>query len=217
MKLKEKLKEIKNILISNKKQNLNLPIPNNKEEINTNITILENNGLVKVEISDYIDISNYMKKMKLIDTLNIDNKLSTNIMWNSSKQCINKGIYYVFCHNERLYNILIDKNIIKIDERINIEKETQEKIFEIDLKNLNYHYFSYVHDQYGSTYQTRYYSKNKPILINLALSNNEFINDLNSILSNLEIFKYIDSILDINNIKYHILNDNIGKQMKLIK
>lgn len=138
MNLKDKLKELRNKLTSSKTQdNVSQTLNHNNEEKQSfDIIISENNGIFKVEISDYITVTDYLEKMKQIDTFGVDSKLTNGVLWNSSKQCINKGVYFVFSHNGKLYNILNNEEFIKIEERTKIEDETEEKIIHLKSKML---------------------------------------------------------------------------------
>ena len=211
MNLKEKLKELRNKLTSYKPQNKSLQITDNEKKQIFDIKISENNGIFKVEISDYINIVDYLERMKKIDTFDIDSKLTNSVLWNNRKQRVNKGVYFVFHHNNKLYNILINENIIKIDERTKIGEETEEKIIEFNINYLDYNYFRCMHDKNFSSYLTRYYSKNNPVLINLELPQEEFYEDLSSILSNLETLENIRCIINIDIIKQQIL-ENLNKK-----
>lgn len=216
MNLKDKLKELRNKLTSHKLQNnisqtLN---HNNEEKQSFNITISKNNGIFKVEISDYITVIDYSEKMKQIDAFGVDSKLTNGVLWNGNRQRINKGVYFAFSHNGKLYNILNNEEFIKIEERTKIEDETEEKIITFKMKDADYSYFKCMHDKNGSSYLTRYYGKNETICTNLELSNEEFSNDLNLILSNLETLEEIGTIVDIWMIRQQIFEDLNKKQIK---
>lgn len=71
-----------------------------------------------------------------------------------------------------------------------------------------------MHDKNGSSYLTRYYGKNGTICINLELSDEEFSNDLNLILSNLETLEDIGSIIDIGIIRQQIFEDLNKKHIR---
>ncbi len=154
-----------------------------------------------MEISDYIKASAYVDRMREIDKENIFNMLNNNILWDSHKQRISKGTYFVFTHNLRLYNILINEDNIKIDERTNIEEETLDRIFSFNTSSQDYHFFRCKHDKNGSSYLCRYYSKNGTQLPNLELKKEEFENDFNSIISNLESFDSMKQVYDIKSLK----------------
>ena len=72
----------------------------------------------KVTVADYYTINEYIEKMKEIDKWNIEEQLNTSVVWNSERQKVNKGTYYVFGKNGNLYNVLINDEIIKIDEHL---------------------------------------------------------------------------------------------------
>ena len=68
-------------------------------------------------LDDYYTIQDYVDKMKEIDGLEIDKLLNLSVLWNSERQRVNKGTYYIFKHKTYLYNILINDEVIAIDER----------------------------------------------------------------------------------------------------
>lgn len=214
--LKYRLKELKNRLTLHKtKENIPQILNyNNKEKSNFDITILENYDLFKIEITDYITASDYLETMKQIDIFELNSKLTNGILWNSNKQRINKGVYFVFFHNGKLYNILNNENFIKIDERIKIEDTIEEKILTFKIEDANYYYFKCIHDKNGNSYLTRYYGKNGTICADLELSIEEFKNDLNLIFSSLETLKDIESIIDIEIISQQIFEDLSKKNIR---
>lgn len=214
MNLKDKLKELRHKLTSfSKTQDNSFQIPdsNNEEKQFLNIKISENEGVFKVEISDYITIGEYLEGIKQFD---IENKLSNSVLWNSSRQCINKGKYFVFLHNGKLYNILINEELVIIEERSKKEEDVLERIIKFKTKDADYRYFSCMHDKNGSSYLTRYYSKNGTNLINLELSSEEFSDDVTAMFANLEGSKDIEDIMDIDMVRRQIFEDLNKKQIK---
>ena len=82
----------------------------------------------KVMVADYYTINQYVEKMREIDQYGIENMLNNSVVWNSGKQRVNKGNYYLFRHNNNLYNILVNDEQIRIDERIPIGEETLNRV-----------------------------------------------------------------------------------------
>lgn len=128
-----------------------------------------------------------------------------NILWNSDEQRINKGTFYSIPANNRLYNFLINDQQLIIDERTPSERGTDEKIIKFTLDSSTYHYSSLRHNETGSTYQTKYYSKNGTEYMSLALSPEEAANELNPLFERLELIDNIESILPIDTLKTEIL------------
>lgn len=195
--LKEKKKRLQELKNSN----------NNKEEKTFDITISKDNNVCKIEISDYLLVNDYVERMKLIDENNLGKLLSFNILWNSEKQRINKGTFYLINSNDNFYNILINDDIIKIDQRNKDGNITEEKILSFDKNTQDYNYCSLKHNETGSTIFTKYYSKKSTNVKNLELSKNEAFYDIYSIACNLENIDGIDNILSIDLLKYQVLND----------
>ena len=95
------------------------------DENDVDITISKDGNILKIEISNYISIEDYVKKMESSDKYSVLDLLCNCVLWGHRRQKINKGIYYVIVVDNRLYNILFaDKKII-IDERTNIELDEQ--------------------------------------------------------------------------------------------
>jgi len=175
------------------------PILDEKE---IDIEISQGNNFTKVVIADYYELKDYMNKMKEIDNLGVEELLTTNLLWNGSKQLINKGTFYVFSHNGRRYNILINDEALEIDERTPIGEEIADKVITFYLDGRPYSYFRCMHDKNRSSYATRYYSPNGVPF--LELPKEEFVSDFQDILSNLESFQGIDNIIDLNSMKNQI-------------
>lgn len=182
----------------------NIPI---REEPCFEINISKENDIFRIQISDYISLLDYVERMKLLDTYGIDNLISNGVLWNSRKQKVNSGTYYIITVNGRLYNILINSEVLKIDERTQKSNITKEKIISFYVNNSDFRYFSCKHDETGNTFYTRYYGYNGLDLGNLELSNEETYKEINSIIYNLENAEKICNILDLNLLKRHILDD----------
>lgn len=178
------------------------------------ITVSKENCFFKVEISDYVSISEYFKQMENFKELN--ELISRNICWNSKKQKFEKGIYYVFTIGNRIYNILINEYILKIDERtlIDFDDESQKDNVTIEriiryLKDRNeYAYTCFKHDKVGSTFSSKWYpNDDDPILAVFGLSLEEAYSEIESVISNLEGIEGITSIIDLSLLRTLILED----------
>lgn len=149
----------------------------------------------KVMVADYYTINQYVEKMREIDQYGIENMLNNSVVWNSGKQRVNKGNYFVFRHNNNLYNILVNDEQIRIDERIPIGEETLNRVITF-YSNQEYQYFRCIHDKNGSSRACRYYKPNDDSPMH-ELPKEEFLQDFNSTMNSLKTFKAIDEIVDM--------------------
>ena len=197
-----------------KKQQLQNPTFYNQtiEEEKTKFEILlsQENNFFKMEISDYISITDYVERMKEIDHFGIESFIGNAVLWNSREQKVNKGIFYVIVIGNRLYNILLDGNIIKIDERTKHDDIIVERILWLDTDNNDYGYALHNHDLTGDTFYTRFFSKKRANFGKLDLSADEFFKEISLVIANLEGVEGINNIFDINLLKRYILGD-LGK------
>ena len=206
---KQQLQEISSNNIVKEEQ----PIENEKI---IDIILSKENKFYKIEINDYISIGDYVKKTKSSQEYSVLDLVSNSVLWNSEKQKVNKGIYYIIENDNQLYNILITDNILKIDERNNkeiddeIQKDNiiEEKIITFNLENYEYRYCSFKHDKTGNTYYTKYYDENRNFSLGvLELSSEETYEEINQIIYNLERINEIDKILNIKLLKEYLLNN----------
>jgi len=110
------LRKIINKLKKDKQQLQNITSNNTKEEYpieNNNIVLSKENNYYKIEIKDYVSICDYIQKTNSSEKYKVLNLISNSVLWNSSKQCIEKGIFYIIQIDNRLYNILITDKILK--------------------------------------------------------------------------------------------------------
>lgn len=186
------------------------------EENKIDIIVSKENNYFKVEISDYISISDYVDKMESIDEYNILHSICNCVLWNNNKQKVNKGTYYVINNNNYLYNILFTGEEIMIDERIQKEKDeqtekeniTQERVITVNINKKNYHYYCAKHESNGNTYYTKYYDKNRTYSLGaLDLAAEETYEEVKSVISNLESIEGIEHILNIQLFNEYILDD----------
>ena len=185
-----------------------------KKEIDIKVSMQDN--IYKIEISDYISIGDFVKRKNSSDEYKILDFLCNCVIWNSDKQKVNKGTYYVIIIDNRIYNILITKDKIQIDERIksindryaNKENITQEKVITYIIDKNKYRYYSAKHESNGNTYYTKYYNKNREYSLGiLDLTEKETFEEVDSVFSNLETISGIETILDIEFLKEQVLND----------
>lgn len=197
-----------------------------EEKIESNIKISKQDNIFKIEISDYISISDFIDKKMSSDEYRKLDLLCTCILWNGRKQRINKGTYYILNSTSCLYNILFTDEVIDIVERKNIELDDQtqkenviqDRVITFKVRENEFDYYSAKHDEIGNTYYTRYYSKNKAIGLNIFdLDEKEVYDEVKSIISNLETIKGIENILDVEVLKEYVLKDlnkNLLKRKK---
>lgn len=187
-----------------------------EEQNNFEITIASEDNISKIVINDYISIGDYVKKMESSDEFQILDLLCNCVLWNSEKQKVNKGTYYVISVGNRLYNILFADEKLIIDERTKIEfdeqaqKEniTEERVITFDTNTNEYHYFGAKHDRTGNTFYTRYYNKNRSFSMGtLDLSAKETYDEISSVIYNLESIYKIETIIDLEFFKKHVLED----------
>ena len=150
--------------------------------------------------------------MQQNDEKGVDKLLNNSIAWNGKKQKINKGTYYIFYHNEKLYNILINDEVIDIDERTFVNGETLNKVLTIYSDDRIFSYFRCIHDKTGSTYNTRYYNPKDASF--MPLSKEDFLIDFNDICCSLSSFEYLKEIVDLNLIEQKVKNTNLKEFVK---
>lgn len=210
--LKTKKKELQNYATTNETTE-SKPI---EKQSDFEITISNENNIFKIEISDYISIGDYVKKMESNDEFHILNLLCNCVIWNGRKQKINKGTYYVISIGNRLYNILFTDEELMIDERTKIEFDEQtqkeniieERVISLNINKNEYHYFEAKHDKIGDTFYTRYYNKNRLFSMGiLDLSLQETYDEISSVIYNLESINAIENIIDIDFLKKQVLED----------
>ena len=224
----DKLKA-KKIQIQNCRTDNNVMETKSIEQNRFDITISNHNNISKIEISDYIPIEDYVKITKSSDKYHILDSLCNCVLWNSNKQKVNKGTYYVITIDNRIYNILFNGDKIIIDERTKIELDeptqkeniTQERVITININKNEFHYFSAKHDKTGNTFYTRYYNKNRLYSLGaLELHEEETYDEVNSVIHNLESIEGIENILDIELLKTNILeylDENLPQRKKSYK
>lgn len=190
------------------------------DEINENknivINVTNEYDFYKIEIPYYISLEDYVNKMESGDEYNILDSLCNCVIYNSEKKKVNKGIYYVITNGNSLYNILLNDEKIKISERIKLaidedtgkENITQERVITFYTNNNEYNYFSAKHDSSRDTYYTKYYNKNRGYSLGeLDLNVKDTLEEISSVIYNMENINEVEKILDINILKLYILDD----------
>lgn len=174
------------------------------------ISISRCNNVFMVDVSDYVTIGDYVERMHEIDNYNLLDLIGNAVLWNSKRQRVNKGTYYVIMHDGYLYNILLGEEETIIDERIKVDDHTVEK--HIDLhKNGDYNFTHFKHDKVGSTYYTMYYSKKGFPIKNFELSKEDAYELISDLLSRFELVPSSDNILDVNMFRDNVLDDLVPK------
>ncbi len=175
------------------------------------MSISKEDDYFKVTVADYYTLSEYVEKMREIDKFGIEELLNNSVVWNSRKQRINKGTYFVFGHNNNLYNILVNDEQIRIDERIFIDEETLNRVITF-YSGQSYQYFRCIHDKNGSSRDCRYYKPNDDFPM-LELTREEFLQDFNATISSLKTFKPIDDILDLKKLDSYLFDKKVDKMV----
>ena len=179
-----------------------------KQEFDINISRC--NNIYMVDVSDYVTIGDYVERMHEIDNYDLLDLIGNAVLWNSKRQRVNKGTYYVIMHDGYLYNILLGEEETIIDERIKVDDHTVEK--HIDLhKNGDYNFTHFKHDKVGSTYYTMYYSKKGFPIKNFELSKEDAYELISDLLSRFELVPSSDNILDVNMFRDNVLDDLVPK------
>ena len=222
-KLKQRRNKIQNYRTNNDEIKTGIKVHEEKE---VEIIISSQNNITKIEIPDYVCIGDFVDKKNLGEEYKILDFLCNCVIWNSDKQKVNKGIYYVITNGNSLYNILLNDEKIIISERIKLaideetrkENITQERVITFYINNNKYNYFSAKHDSSRDTYYIKYYNKNRGYSLGeLDLTEKETYEEILSVISNLEDIDKIDDILDINILKLYILDDLKNECVKKIK
>ena len=212
-KLKRKKHQIQSYKSDNDDINTGIKVHEEKE---VEIIVSSQNNITKIEIPDYVCIGDFVDKKNYGEEYKILDLLCNCVLWNSDKQKVNKGIYYVIIIDNRIYNILFTDEKIQIDERINPifdeitnkENITQERVITYLPNQNKYRYYSAKHESDGNTYYTKYYNKNREYSLGtLDLTEEETFKEVASVISNLETIPSIETILDIELLKEQILND----------
>lgn len=191
---------------------------NSIEEIKSipTITITRENNIDKVEISDYMLVGDYVKTMEKQGEYALLDEICNSVLWNNSKQKINKGTYYVITIGNRTYNILINSDKIRISVRTKIKLDTTlakenitlENILHYNINTNSYGFSIFKHDKIGSTFFHKYYNKNKTFdLGELELTKEEACEKIEEFITLLEVCNETNNVLNIDLLKTNILED----------
>lgn len=217
----DKLKSKKQQLQKYKTNDDTIETKNQKE---IDIKISKQDNIYKIEIYDYISIIDFVDKKNSGDEYGILDMLYNCVLWNSDKQKVNKGTYYVTIIDNRIYNILFTDDKIKIDERTKKEIDEQtkkeniieERVITYNINENKYHYYSAKHESDGNTYYTKYYNKNRKYSLgSLDLTEEETYEEIKSVIYNLENVEGIATILNIELLKEHVLNKLVNSKRNL--
>lgn len=182
------------------------------------ISVTYDNDVYKIEIDDYMSISEYFEQMAIADTWGVNEHIGNSVLWNSRKQKINKGIIYVVLIDNRTYNFLLKDDEVIVDERINVDGDITERVVSYYSESDDYDFVKYKHDKTGDTYYTMYYSKNGFPLKTLEFSKEEAFSEIAGELSRVDDISGIRSIIDVESLKQNILSDLVpsssGNELK---
>ena len=104
-KLKRKKHQIQSYKSDNDDINTGIKVHEEKE---VEIIVSSQNNITKIEIPDYVCIGDFVDKKNYGEEYKILDLLCNCVLWNSDKQKVNKGIYYVIIIDNRIYNILFN-------------------------------------------------------------------------------------------------------------
>ncbi len=179
-----------------------------EEEEVFDISLAQEGNFLKMEISDYVSVTSYIKRMQVIDYLGVERIIGSAVLWNVKKQKVSKGTYYAVIIGNRLYNFFMDGSIIKVDERIRRDDEVvEERIVNLDIEDDDYSFVLHHHESTGNTFFTRFFNKKGPDFGKLDLSDEEFLKEIKQVIANLESIEGIDKVFDVNLLKKYILGD----------
>lgn len=171
------------------------------------ISVAYDNDVYKIEIDDYMSISEYFEQMAIADTWGVNEHIGNSVLWNSRKQKINKGIIYVVLVDNRTYNFLLKDDEVIVDERINVDGDITERVVSYYSECDDYDFVKYKHDKTGDTYYTMYYSKNGFSLKTLEFSKEEAFREIAGEISRVDDISGIRSIIDVDSLRQVILSD----------
>jgi hypothetical protein len=200
------LKELIEKYLKKKQRSIKSVVQDSDRKQQFDITITRNGNVIKIDVSDYISIIDYVDRMKELDQFNLLDLLGNAVLWNSKIQGVNKGTYFVITHGDYLYNVLIGGEETIIDERIKVDDHTVEKHVNLHI-NGEYNYTHFKHDKVGSTYYTMYYSKKGFPIKSFELSKEDAYEGISELLSRFELIPGVSDILDINVFRSSILDD----------
>lgn len=171
----------------------------------------------KMVLKDYMEVGMYSDIIDNLDPDKISDKISFSVLWNTTKQRINKGTFYVISIDDKTYNIWFDGLDVKLDERIKVGEETHEKIIKVDMGSGNFHFTSLKHDKIGSTFYTMYYHPGEALIPAMSFSKEEALGEINKMLDNFLDIEISNSIVNIEEIRNIILRDLSPDGVKLEK
>lgn len=163
-----------------------------------------------IKIKKDLTMEEYKKIKKSICCRNI----KLNVLWNSQKQCINKGTLFTFYSEENLYNIFLSDSFYKIDECHQANKICEEKILMVYPMNKEYSYTLMKHDQIGSTFFIRSFSNMIYDSTDFDLSAKEAFQGIQQIIGNLLCVAGIEYIINWSEF-YEIVYADIASREEL--
>lgn len=177
------------------------------EKQGVDIIIDKHKNFFRMQISDYVNICEYSNKTDKEDIYGMSKKISMSVLWNSGKQKINKGTFFVFVDGDAIYNFWVNGNEIRIDERIKLEEESQERILRFNLDTNEYGFTFFKHDIFGSTFYTKYYHSKGIDMGKLAFSKKEFADEVKLFLERISSVENVFEIIKLRLISERLFND----------
>ena len=177
-----------------------------KEKKKIDIVVDTYKNFFRMYISDYVPVIEYDERTNEIDPDKMSDNISMNIMWNSGRQEINKGTFYVLLEDNVIYNFMLDGDKIKIDERIKFDEESHERIFSFDLGSGAYRLVFFKHDRFGSTFYNMSYPPDK-YMEEFGLTREETYDEVKGLLERVSGVENVLDLIDVNLVKQRVLND----------
>ena len=169
-----------------------------------NITVSSSEDMSIVNISDFMDLAEYYRKFKKVDACGVINMLTDNVILNNRPQKVNKGLYYIFQVDDKLYNVYVGE-YIAVDERYKSEDIEYEKIIRYSSFINAYRYQEMEHHKNGTTSNIKSYDNNIDTPHEQTLSKEEAYKLIDDMLTNLIKIDKIRNIFDVELMKENIL------------
>lgn len=161
------------------------------------------NNMQVIEIEDYTSVEEYADLSTKINLKDV----AFNIIWNTERQCINKGFIFVFRHMGKLYNILVDEGLTSINEKTFIEDETEERVLRIDFSKEDYYYAILKHNSIKSTTETKIFSKDNSLSFDPVLPSRVALEEVTKLVENLQGVDGIENVVSIEKVNETVISD----------
>ena len=174
---------------------------NNDEK---HIDVEAEDDFLRVHIGDYLSLGEYDEELGKINRQEVKKMISISLLWNNIRQKINKGEYYIIYCGDAIYNVWLDGEEVKIDERIQKGEEVEEKILSFNMSSGKY-WFSFLrHNSIGSTYYVENFNKSEEGIAGL---NDEVFDAIYEFICHFDMVRDIENIVDFDFIKKILFED----------